>query len=73
VPPIADFRGGVGHYKKRIFHHRKNDGFLADFENWVKTLVLINEYGRLVNCVFFVFGRKGVKKGVKINIVSNLP
>ena len=65
-------RGHLGHYKKSIFHPLKKCCFFAVFENRVKMLVLINEYWRLVNSVFFGFGRKKVKKGVKINIVSNL-
>jgi len=63
----------LGHYKKRIFHRRKKDGFFADFEKRVKSLVSLNECRRLVNSYFFVFCPKRVKKGLKINIVSNLP
>jgi hypothetical protein len=46
---------------------------LANFENCLKTLGSVNEYGASVNSFFFGFGPKRVKKRVKINIVSNLP
>ena len=66
-------KGCFGHYKKTIFCPLKKHGFFAVFEKRLKRLVAVNEYVCLVNSVFFGFGLKLVQKGVKINIVSNLP
>jgi len=63
----------LGHYKKRIFHRSKKHGFFAVFEMSQKAHVSVNKDGHLVKGAFLVFGPKRVKKGVKINIVSNLP
>jgi hypothetical protein len=79
INPVAGLkRGGrfwgcFGRYKKTFFRPLKNGCFLAVFEKRLKTPVWINEYRPSVNSEFFIFVPKGVEKGVKINIVSNLP
>src|SRR5581483_6339802 len=64
--------GCLGVYKKSIFRLREKDGFFADFVKRVRTLVLINEHGRLVYVMFFIFLLIGVENTFKKNIVSNL-